>query len=46
MKSSAAVLRWNLDLSSLGAEESGSLPSPNSIFPKWRIAATTLNIAS
>ena len=46
MKSSAAVLRWNWDFSSLGAEESSSFPSPNSMFPKWRMAATTLNIAS
>ena len=46
MKSSAAVLRWNRDFSSLGTEESASLPSENSTFPKWRIAATTLNIAS
>jgi len=46
MKSSAAVLRWNWDFSSLGTEESASLPSVNSTLPKWRIAATTLNIAS
>lgn len=46
MKSSAAVLRWNWDLSSLGIEESASLPSENSTLPRWRIAATTLNIAS
>lgn len=46
MKSSAAVFKWNLDFSSLGSEESGSLPFENSILPRWRIAATTLNIAS
>lgn len=46
MKSSAAVLRWNQDFSSLGMDESVSFPFANSTFPRCRIAATTRNIAS
>lgn len=46
LSNSAVVLRWNIDLSSLITEESISFPLENSILPKWRIAATTLNIAS
>ena len=34
MKSSAAVLRWNQDFSSLGTEESASFPFANSMFPR------------
>uniref|UniRef100_A0A7C9DQU1 Uncharacterized protein n=1 Tax=Opuntia streptacantha TaxID=393608 RepID=A0A7C9DQU1_OPUST len=34
MKSSAAVCRWNWDFSSLGSDESISLPFLNSMFPK------------
>ena len=32
MKSSAAVLRWNRDFSSLGSDESVSFPFLNSMF--------------
>lgn len=46
MRSSATVLRWNFDLSSLGTDESTSFPLVNSMLPIWRIAATTLKIAS
>lgn len=46
MNSSAAVLKWNKDFSSLGTDESISFPFENSMLPRWRIAATTLNIAS
>jgi hypothetical protein len=46
MKSSAAVIRWNQDFSSLGMDESVSFPFANSMFPRCRIAATTRNIAS
>lgn len=46
MRSSAVILRWNLAGSSFGTDESTSVPLANSIFPRWRIAATTLKIAS
>lgn len=46
MRSSAAIWRWNLDLSSFRIDESISFPLANSTFPRWRIAATTLKIAS
>jgi hypothetical protein len=46
MKSSAAVLKWNIDFSFLGFDESTSSPSANSTFPKWRMAATIRKIAS
>lgn len=46
MKSSAAVSRWNQDFSSLGKDESTSFPFLNSMFPRCKIAATTLKIAS
>lgn len=46
MRSSAAVLRWNWAWSSFGIDESTSFPLANSILPMWRIAATTLKIAS
>jgi succinylglutamate desuccinylase len=46
IKSSAAVLRWNLDLSSFITDESTSLPFAKLIFPRCSTAATTRNIAS
>lgn len=46
IKSSDAVLKWNQDLSSSGSDESVSMPLTNSMFPKWRVAATTRKIAS
>lgn len=46
INSSAAVLRWNQEFSSLGSEESVSFPFLNSMFPKWSIAATTRKIDS
>jgi len=46
MRSSAVVCRWNLALSSFGTDESTSFPLANSILPIWRIAATTLKMAS
>lgn len=46
MKRSAAVCKWDRDFSSFGSEESSSFPSANSMFPKWRIAATIRKIAS
>ena len=46
IRSSAAVFIWDLDSLSFGSDESGSLPFVSSILPKWRIAATTLKIAS
>jgi hypothetical protein len=46
MKSSAAVLKWNIDFSFLGFDETTSSPSANSTFPKWRMAATIRKIAS
>jgi len=45
-RSSAVTLRWNLDFSSLMTEESISSPFANSIFPRCKIAAITLKIAS
>lgn len=46
MRSSAAVLKWNQDFSSLGIDESISVPLANSIFPRCRMEATTRKIAS
>lgn len=34
MSKSAAIWRWNLDFSSLIADESNSFPGENSIFPR------------
>ncbi|WVZ01007.1 hypothetical protein V8G54_027076 [Vigna mungo] len=46
MNNSAAVWRWKSDLSSFNFEESTSFPLTKSMFPRWRIAATTRKIAS
>lgn len=46
MSSSAVILRWNLACSSFGTDESTSFPLVKTILPRWRIAATTLKIAS
>ena len=46
LSSSAVILRWNLDFSSLITEESASAPFANSIFPRCKMAATTPKIAS
>jgi len=46
MNNSAAVWRWKSDLSSFNLEESTSFPLTKSMFPRWRIAATTRKIAS
>lgn len=46
MSSSDVILRWNVDCSSFRDDESASSPLENSIFPRWRMAATTLKIAS
>lgn len=46
LSNSAVVLRWNLDFSSFMTEESTSSPFANSTFPRCRIAATTIKIAS
>lgn len=46
ISSSAAVWRWYTDFSSFNLEESTSFPLMKSMFPRWRIAATTRNIAS
>jgi hypothetical protein len=46
ISSSATVLRWTIDFSSLNLEESISFPLEKLMFPRWRIAATTLKIAS
>lgn len=46
MRSPETILRWNLDLSSFITDESISFPLAKSILPRWRIAATTLKIAS
>ena len=46
MRSSAVVWRWNLDSSSSRTDESVSSDFANLMFPRWRIAATTLKIAS
>ena len=46
MRSSAVIWRWNLDCSSSRTDESVSSDFANLMFPRWRIAATTLKIAS
>jgi hypothetical protein len=46
MRRSAVIWRWNLDSSSSTIAESLSSPLAKSMLPRWRIAATTLNIAS
>lgn len=46
MRRSAVIWRRNLDSSSFKIDESLSSPSAKSMLPRWRIAATTLKIAS
>lgn len=46
LRSSAVMLRWNLDFSFLMTEESTSSPFANSTFPICKTAATTLKIAT
>ena len=46
MRRSAVIWRWNLDSSSFKIAESLSSPLAKSMLPRWRIAATTLKIAS
>lgn len=44
IRSSAVVWRWNTEASSARTDESSS--DLNLTFPRWRIAATSLKIAS
>jgi hypothetical protein len=46
IRSSAVVWRWNFESSSARTDESVSSDFSNLMFPRWRIAATTLKIAS
>lgn len=46
MRRSAVIWRRNLDSSSFKIDESLSSPLAKSTLPRWRIAATTLKIAS
>lgn len=46
MRSSAVIWRWNWDCSSFKTAESLSSSFAKLILPRWRIAATTLKIAS
>jgi len=46
IRSSAVVSRWNLESLSARTDESVSSDFSNLMFPRWRIAAITLKIAS
>ena len=46
MKRSAAICKWNLDLSFFTADESCSFPGENSMLPTCKIAANTRNMDS
>lgn len=45
IRSSAVVWRWNMESSSARTDESVSSDFENLMFPRWRIAATSLKIA-